>query len=79
MSDLAGITGQKASVVRVADESFKSLFPAGVGEAFLGNYRLLEDPGYYGGEDLSESLALLDEKPRGWREFVEATKEKWVS
>jgi hypothetical protein len=36
----------------------------------LENILLLGDAGYYGGEDLGPSLALLDEKPIDWKEFV---------
>ena len=78
LSDLAEITGQKASVVRVPEEAFKSFWPAEYGDEFLENLFLLEDPGFFAGADLLESLALLDEKPRGWREFVESTKDKWI-
>lgn len=38
---------------------------------------LLEDPGYYGGADLKESVSLLDDKPVSWKDFVEKNKEKW--
>ncbi|SPN97500.1 related to nitrogen metabolic regulation protein nmr [Cephalotrichum gorgonifer] len=78
VSDLAEITGKHASAVRVSDELFKSFMPPGHGQELLENHLLLEDPGYFGGADLGESLALLDERPRTWREFVEANKGKWA-
>lgn len=43
----------------------------------LENMLLLEDPGYYGGESLASSLALLDQKPTAWKEFVAKNRGKW--
>jgi hypothetical protein len=37
---------------------------------------LLNDAGYYGGADVSESLRLVDQKPTTWKEYVAANKGK---
>ncbi|XP_044721710.1 nmrA-like family domain-containing protein [Hirsutella rhossiliensis] len=47
-------------------------------EEMLENFLLTENPGYYGGAGLSESLSLLDETPTTWREFVDKNKAKWL-
>lgn len=39
-------------------------------EELLQNMRLLNEFGYYGGASLDESLAILDEKPTTWTEFM---------
>lgn len=39
---------------------------------------LLEDPGYYDGADLSESLKLLSEEPTSLKAFVQANIDKWL-
>lgn len=59
-------------------EVFKSFLPPAVAQEMLENMLLLEDPGYYGGADLSESLALLEEKPTTWRDFVAKNKDKFA-
>lgn len=38
----------------------------------LENHLLVEEPGYYNGMDLKESLEALSEKPTTWKEFVKA-------
>lgn len=70
MADLAEITGKRAV--------FESSPPEVALEEMRGNYELLENPGYFGGMDLTEGVALLDEKPGTWREFVKKNKDKWA-
>ena len=38
---------------------------------------MIQEFGYYGGADLTESLNLLEEKPTEWKDFVEKNREKW--
>ena len=66
--------------MRVSDEAFKSSLPAERAQAMLENHQLLEDPGYFGGADLGGSLAMLEERPRTWTEFVAANRDndKWA-
>jgi len=56
---------------------FKSFMPPAAAQELLENMFLLEDPGYYAGADLSETLSLLDQKPITWKGFVEANKSRW--
>lgn len=76
---LAEITEQKTSVMRVTGETFKAFLLQGHVDEFLNDYYLLEDPGYYGGEYLSGSLALLDEKPRGVRHLSRLRRRVWYA
>lgn len=71
------ITGYMAQAVQIPSETFKSFLPTPVAQEMLENIQLLEDPGYFAGEPLDKSLALLDEKPTLWKEFVERNKEKF--
>lgn len=77
IKEFTEVTGLKAEVVRVPGETFKSFIPAPMAEELLENMLLLEDPGYYGGESLAPSLALLDEKPTSWKDFVAKNRGKW--
>lgn len=70
--------GKPANFIQIPSETFKSFMPAAVAQEMLENILLLEEPGYYAGADLSESLSLLDEKPTTWKEFVTANKAKWL-
>ena len=77
MAEFSEVTGHKAQAVRIPSEVFKSFLPPPVAEELNENILLLEDPGYYGGESLDASHALLDQKPTGWKEFVQQNKSKW--
>ena len=39
-------------------------------EELLENHLFMEDPGYFNGASLQESLDLLEDKPTTWQEFV---------
>lgn len=78
VSEFSEVLGKPANFVQVPSETFKSFLPPQVAQEMLENMLLLEDPGYYGGADLTESLSMLDEKPTTWKEFVEANKAKWL-
>ncbi len=39
-------------------------------EEMLENHLFIENPGYYNGASLKESLDLLEEKPTTWKEFL---------
>jgi len=72
------VTGHKARFVKVSAEQYKSALPEFMADEMLENHLFIEDPGYFAGADLGESLALLEEKPTTWREFVERNREKWA-
>ncbi|KAF7556401.1 hypothetical protein G7Z17_g1454 [Cylindrodendrum hubeiense] len=67
-----------AVAVQIPDELFKSFMPPGQEQELLENMKLLEDPGYYAGADLKESVSLLREKPITWKAFAEENKAKWL-
>ncbi|PYH47108.1 NmrA/HSCARG family protein [Aspergillus saccharolyticus JOP 1030-1] len=73
------VTGHKAQTATIPGDVFKSFLAAPMAQEILENVLLLEDPGYYAGESLAPSRALLDEsdKPTSWKEFVARHKEKW--
>ncbi|KAF4983963.1 hypothetical protein FZEAL_755 [Fusarium zealandicum] len=78
ISEFSEVIGKPASYSQVPTEAFKSFLPPSIAEEMTENMLLLEDPGYYAGADLEESLSLLDEKPTTWKEFVEQYKSKWT-
>lgn len=78
VSEFSGVIREPTSFVQLPEEVFKSFLPPPIAQELTENMLLLEDPGYYAGADLSESLAILSEKPKTWKEFVEANKAKWL-
>ncbi|RFU74814.1 hypothetical protein TARUN_7438 [Trichoderma arundinaceum] len=77
ISEFSEVIGKPAQAVQISDDEFKSFLSEAAGQELLENMKLLEDPGYYAGEALEGSLALLEEKPTTWKEFVEKNKHKW--
>lgn len=78
MAEFGEVLGKAAGFVQIPGETFKSFLPPPVAQELLENMYLTEDPGYYAGADLSESLSLVEEKPIAWKEFVEKNKAKWL-
>ncbi|KAL7796750.1 hypothetical protein V8C37DRAFT_327260 [Trichoderma ceciliae] len=79
ISEFSQVIGKPAQAVQISDDKFKSFLSPVAAQELLENMKLLEDPGYYAGEALGESLALLEEKPTTWKEFVEKNKQKWAN
>jgi hypothetical protein len=77
VAEFSEVTGHKAQAVQIPADTFKSSLPPPVAQEILENILLLEDPGYFGGEDLGPSKGLLDEKPTDWKDFVAKNKAKW--
>ncbi|RDA91046.1 hypothetical protein CP533_6112 [Ophiocordyceps camponoti-saundersi (nom. inval.)] len=78
LAEFADVMGQPARAQVVSAETWKSFLPADGAQELLENMLLLQSPGYYGGEKLDGSLALLEEKPTAWRAFVEKNRDKWL-
>ncbi|OAX82498.1 hypothetical protein ACJ72_03153 [Emergomyces africanus] len=76
VSEFTEVTGYPAKVVQITPEQYKSFMPAFAAQEFLENHQLLEGPGYYAGASLGESLAILEQKPTSWKEFVEQAKSR---
>lgn len=78
ISEFSQVIGKPAQAVQISDDKFKSFLSPAAAQELLENMKLLEDPGYYAGASLEDSLALLEEKPTTWKEFVEKHKHKWA-
>ncbi|EKG19207.1 NmrA-like protein [Macrophomina phaseolina MS6] len=70
LADYEEVTGKKTRYVQVSNEQYQKFLPEAVAEEMLENHLFMEDPGYYNGADLDESLGWLEEKPVSWKEFV---------
>lgn len=68
------MTGEKTAFMQVSPEQYHGYLPANVAQEMLETHLFIENPGYYAGESLEESLQLLEEKPTTWKEFVERLK-----
>jgi hypothetical protein len=78
LSEFEQVTGKKVAFREVPHEVYKSFLPAPVAQELMENMLLLQDPGYYAGADLTESLQLLGpDKPTTWKAYVEENKSKW--
>ncbi|CAG9996933.1 unnamed protein product [Clonostachys byssicola] len=77
IAEFSEVTGHKATFAQVPVDVFKSFLPPQIADEMNDNMLLLQDPGYYQGADLADSLQLLDAKPTTWKAFVEANKAKW--
>ncbi|KAL1615331.1 hypothetical protein SLS54_009112 [Diplodia seriata] len=70
LAEYEEVTGKKTRFVQVSNEQYKGFLPEKIAEEMLENHLFIEDPGYYNGADLKDSLGLLEEKPVTWKEFV---------
>lgn len=70
------VTGKKTKYAQVSNEQYKGFLPEAIAEEMLENHLFIEDPGYYNGASLDESLGYLEEKPTSWKEFVTKTFKK---
>ncbi|PFH57913.1 hypothetical protein XA68_14419 [Ophiocordyceps unilateralis] len=78
LAEFSDVMGKPASARVVPAETWKSFLPEQGAQELLENMLLLQSPGYYGGEKLDGSLALVEERPTEWKAFVEKNKEKWL-
>lgn len=77
INTFSNVTGKEAVFVQVTPGQFKASLPEAVAQEFLENHLFIEDPGYFLGEPLDESLKLLDSKPTDWREYVKRNASAW--
>lgn len=70
MQYFSEVTGKQASFVRLTAEQFTAVLPPVLAPALLESHLFIENPGYFDGESLAESLEILEEKPTTWKEFV---------
>lgn len=71
------VSGKKATLVQVTPDQYKAALPASIAEELLENHLFIEDPGYFLGEPLDETLKLLDSKPTDWAQFVKKNISAW--
>lgn len=57
------VTRKKAVFIKVTPKQYKEYLPEAIAEEHLENQLFVEDPGYFLGESLDDSLKLLDSKP----------------
>lgn len=71
------MTGKKGRFVSVDAETYKSFLPGPLAEEMLENHLFIDNPGYFAGKSLKESLDLLAEvglNPTTWKDFLEKNK-----
>lgn len=71
MAEVSKTLGIKTAAVKIPPESFTSFLAPELTQGTIENLLVMEAEGYYGGESLEPSLALLEEKPVSWEEFVQ--------
>ncbi|CBF77158.1 hypothetical protein AN4608.2 [Aspergillus nidulans FGSC A4] len=77
LKEFEEVTGHKTRFIQIDHETYKSFMPGYVGLEMLENHLFIEEPGYYLGQSLKDSLDLLTDagfKPTTWKEFVESHK-----
>jgi len=63
-------TGKKTQFYQVDEKTYRSYLPEFMAQEMLENHYLIESPGYYNGEKLEKSHAILDEKLVGVEEYA---------
>lgn len=71
------VTGKKARFVQVTPEEFRKSLPENIAQELLENLLFVEDPGYFLGASLDDSLRLVDEKPTSWADYVKTNSAVW--
>lgn len=77
ISEFQDVTGEPGRFVQIDAETYKGFLPGPMADEMLENHLFIEEPGYYAGADLKESLDLLAGvglKPTSWKEFLKANK-----
>ena len=70
LTEFEEVTGNKTSFMQLTAEQYKGFLPPSMADEMLENHLFIENPGYFNGVSLEESLAMLDEKPATWKEYV---------
>ena len=74
VAEFSEVTGKKAVFVQVTPDQYVAALPPPVAQVFLESHLFIEEPGYFNGAGLEESLDILEEKPTSWKEFVANSK-----
>ncbi|KAJ4297510.1 hypothetical protein N0V90_005402 [Kalmusia sp. IMI 367209] len=78
VSEFTEVTGKKAQFIPVDANTYKGFLPGPMADEMLENHFFIEEPGYYAGQDLTESLDLVANvglKPATWKEFLQKNKD----
>ncbi|EXK34574.1 hypothetical protein FOXG_13581 [Fusarium oxysporum f. sp. lycopersici 4287] len=78
VSEFEEVTGKTARFIPIDAATYKSFLPEPLADEMLENHLFIEEPGYYAGRDLRESLDLLESvglKPTSWKDFLTAKKD----
>ncbi|EEA23494.1 hypothetical protein TMatcc_002367 [Talaromyces marneffei ATCC 18224] len=78
VTEIAETLGVRTAAVKVPQEAFTSFLAPELTQGTIENLLVMEAEGYYGGESLEPSLALLEEKPVSWKEFVQRNSSLFV-
>ncbi|KAF1816884.1 NmrA-like family domain-containing protein [Eremomyces bilateralis CBS 781.70] len=70
LAEFEEVTGKKINFNQISADQYKSFLPDYMAQEMLENHLLIEEPGYYNGTSLQESLDALEDKPTTWKEFV---------
>lgn len=77
ISEFEEVTGHRGRFVQLDAETYKGFLPEPMAEEMLENHLFIDDPGYFAGRSLQESLDLLAGiglKPTTWKEFLAKNK-----
>ncbi|KAM0425844.1 hypothetical protein ACHAPT_008782 [Fusarium lateritium] len=80
VSEFEDVVGKKARFVPIDAATYKSFLPDQLADEMLENHLFIEEPGYYNGRDLEESLGLLNSvglQPTTWKEFLKSRKDEF--
>ncbi|KAF2844640.1 NmrA family transcriptional regulator [Plenodomus tracheiphilus IPT5] len=74
LDTLSTVTGKPTKFVQVPGEVYKGFLPEFMAEEMLENHLFVENPGYFAGEGLEKSHAILKEKLTTLEEYLKASK-----
>ncbi|KAG4432456.1 hypothetical protein IFR05_012071 [Cadophora sp. M221] len=67
------VIGKKADFVQVTEEQYTSALPSFLAAHMLESHLFIQKPGYFQGQSLAPSLALMDEEPTTFKKFPETS------
>lgn len=77
LAAITKVTGKQTKFLQVSADVYKSFLPGPVAQEFLENHLFIEEPGYYNGETLEASHAILREKLTTLEEYLTGIKVKF--
>ncbi|SPO01986.1 probable NmrA family transcriptional regulator [Cephalotrichum gorgonifer] len=73
ISEFEEVIGKPARFVQIDSDTYRRFLPGPLADEMLENHLFIEEPGYYKGQDLKESLDMLNDiglKPTTWKDFL---------